>query len=119
MEPTTYKEILHAVEQQKIICPNPPFWARFCEFINDEVPIDFIDLEWGPFILSIWHSTTDLEKNAQFKKQPKYLEAEQKENLVTIFFGRSTPKFPVEHLKEQDDHPMHGVWYLDEELHYP
>jgi len=109
MEPATFQEILHAVERHKIICPNPPFWSSFCTFINDEVPIDFLDLEWGPFILAIWHSTNDFEKNAQFKKQLKYLEAAQKEDLVTIFFGRSTPKFPVELIEEQG-----GVWYLNE-----
>ena len=105
---TSFPDIVDAVEKQAVICPNPPFWYEFCTFINDQVPIDFCNGEMRPFILDNWHSTNDFEKNHQFKKQLDYLAVEQKEDLVTIFFGRSTPKFPSEPAEARK------VWYVNE-----
>lgn len=110
---TSFPDIVDAVEKQAVICPNPIYWAGFCTFVNDQVPISFCSGEMQPFILDIWHSTNDLEKNQQFKKQLDYLASEQRKDLVKIFFGRSTPTFPSASTED------HEVWYLNESPHEP
>ena len=113
MKLTSYQEIMDAVEKQAVICPNPPFWYEFCTFINDQVPIDFCNGEMRPFILVNWHSTNDFQKNQQFKKQLDYLAMEKKEDLVTIFFGRSITKLPTETAEPRE------VWYENDSTNWP
>ena len=110
---TSFPDIMDAVENQAVICPDPVFWGSFCSFINEQVPIAFLDSSIGPtaigpFVWSTWSLTNNFEKNERFKQQLNYLAAEEKQDLVTIFFGRSTPKFPLERAKDRE------VWYVNE-----
>ena len=113
---TSFQDIMDAVKNQAVICPDPVFWGSFCSFINEQVPIAFLDstigpTAIGPFVWSTWSLTNDFEKNERFKKQLNYLAAEEKQDLVTIFFGRSTPKFPLERAKDRE------IWYVNEHPH--